>query len=97
METVTEPGREAELNKEGNKVDDYRDAVKKLIESEVRNVIDEEMRKAAQELLDEQKKAIRQLVEEHRLAIREVVEDEKKAIWARLEELRKSILKLGLG
>ncbi len=76
---------------------EHREAVREVIETEVRNLIDEEMRKAAQELLDEQKKAIRQLVEEHRLAIREVVEDEKKAIWARLEELRKSILKLGLG
>ena len=32
---------------------DYRDAVKKLIEEERRNVIDEEMRKATEELLEE--------------------------------------------
>jgi len=32
---------------------DYRDAVKKLIEEEMRNVIDEEMRKATEELLEE--------------------------------------------
>ena len=78
-------------------VDEHREAVKKLIQTEVGNIIDEEIRKAARELLEEQKKAIRQVVEEHRLAIRQAVEEEKKAIWARVEELRRSILKLGLG
>lgn len=78
-------------------VDDYRKGVMNLIEVEVRNVIDEEMKKAAQELVEEQRKAIQQIVEEHRMAIREVLEEEKKAIWSRVEELRKSILKLGLG
>jgi hypothetical protein len=34
-------------------MNDYRDAVKKLIEEEMRNVIDEEMRKATEELLEE--------------------------------------------
>lgn len=97
METTVDQGTEVEYAKTGKNMSEYRETVRKVIETEVRNLIDEEMRKAAQELLDEQKKAIRQLVEEHRLAIREVVEEEKKAIWARLEELRKSILKLGLG
>ena len=97
METTVGQGREVEYAKTGKNMNEYREAVRKVIETEVRNLIDEEMRKAAHELLDEQKKAIRQLVEEHRLAIREVVEEEKKAIWARLEELRKSILKIGLG
>lgn len=78
-------------------VDEYRETVKRLIETEVKNVIDEEMKKAAQELLDEQKKAIRQMVEENKMVIREVVAEEKKAIWARAEELRRSISKLGLG
>ena len=96
METIAEPGREAEYEKEGNKVDDYRDAVKKLIEGEMKNVVDEEMRKAAEELLDEQRKAIKQVLEEQRKAIRQVVEEEKKAVWARLEELRNSVSKLGL-
>ena len=73
-----------------------REAVKTLIQTEVKNVIDDEMRKAAQELLDEQRKAIRQMVEEHRTAIRQAVEEEKKAIWTRVEELKKSMLKLGL-
>ena len=95
MEAIT--GQEAKLNEDvSGSVADYRDAVKKLIEKEVQSVIDEETRKAAQELLEEQRKAIRQMVDEHRAAIREAVEEEKKAIWSRAEELRKSILKLGL-
>ncbi|MFC1871784.1 hypothetical protein ACFLYF_05255 [Chloroflexota bacterium] len=94
METTVGREKESRLD---NSVDDYRQGVKNLIEAEVRNVIDEEMKKAAQELLDEQRKAIRQIVEEHRVAIREAVEEEKKAIWSRVEELKKSILKLGLG
>ncbi len=93
METTIDQGKEV---KSDTGVHEYREAVKKLIETEVKNVIDVEMRKAAQELLDEQRKAIRQMVEEHRTAIREAVEEEKKAIWARVEELKKSMLKLGL-
>ena len=78
-------------------VDEYREAVKRLIQTEVANIIDEEMRKAARELVEEQRKAIREAVEEHKEVIRQVLEEEKKAIWARLDELRRSIVKLGLG
>ena len=85
METTIDQGKEV---KSDTGVHEYREAVKKLIETEVKNVIEE--------LLDEQRKAIRQMVEEHRTAIREAVEEEKKAIWARVEELKKSMLKLGL-
>lgn len=77
-------------------VDEYREAVKKLINAEVKSALDEELRKAAQELQEEQRKAIHELVEEHKAAIREVVEEEKLAIWARADELKKSILKMGL-
>ena len=97
METTVGRAREVEYGKMDTDVIDYREAVKKLIETEVRNAVDEEMRKAAQELLDEQRKAIRHMVEEHRAAIKEAVEEEKKVIWKRVEELRRSILKLGLG
>ena len=97
METTVDQGREVEYAKTGKNMNEYRETVRKVIETEVRNLIDEEMRKAAQELLDEQKKAIRQIVEEQKVAIREVVEEEKKAIKSRLDELRKSVLKLGLG
>ena len=94
METTVEQGQDVSYGKD---VGEYREAVKKLIEAEVKNVIDEEMKKAAQELLEEQRRAIREMVEEHRLAIREAVEEEKKAIGSRVEELRKSILGLSLG
>ena len=97
METTVGHETEVEYGKVGSNVNEYREAVRKLIETEVRNTIDEEMRKAAQELLDEQRKAIRQMVEEYKVAIREAVEDEKKVIWTRVEKLKKSILKLGIG
>ncbi len=76
--------------------DEYRETIRKLIDGEVKNALDEEMRKASQELIEEQRKAVREIVEEHRSAIRQVVEEEKKAIWERAEALRKSILNLGL-
>ena len=97
METIVEHEEKTEYGKTDSNVAEYREAVRKLIETEVKNVIDEEMKKAAQELLDEQRNAIRQMVEEHKIAIRQAVEEEKKAIRQRVEELRKSILKLGLG
>ena len=96
METIDEPGREIEYKGEGSKVSDYRDAVRKLIEKEMKNVVDEEMRKAAEELLEEQRKAIMEVLEEQRKTIREVEEEEKKAIWARLEDLKESVSNLGL-
>ena len=97
METTGSQTREVKQSKMESNVDEYRQAVRKTIEAEVKSAVDEEMRKAAQELADEQRKAIRQLVEEHKLAIREAVEEERKEIWTRIEELRQSILKLGLG
>ena len=84
-----------EYGKTDSNVDEQREAVRKVIGTEVRNLLDEEMRKAAQELLDEQREAIRQIVEEQRVAIREAVEEEKKALRTRLEDLRKSILMIG--
>lgn len=76
---------------------EYRESVKRLIQTEVGNIIDDEIRKAARELAEEQRKAIREAVEEHKLVIRQVVEEEKKAIWDKLEELRRSIIRLGMG
>jgi len=96
METVNERRREPELSKGSDSPATQREAVKSLIEAELRNVVDEEMRKAAQELLEEQRKAIKQMVEEQKKVIWEAVEEEKKAIWSRVEELRQSISKIGL-
>lgn len=96
MQVVSGQKKDEKVSRAVGDVADYREAVRRLIETEVKNALDEEMRKAAQELIEEQKKAIRQIVEEHKAAIREVVEDEKKAIWSRAEALRESILKVGL-
>jgi hypothetical protein len=83
--------------REGVGMTEYRESVKRLIQTEVGNIIDDEIRKAARELAEEQRKAIREAVEEHKLVIRQVVEEEKKAIWDKLEELRRSIVRLGMG
>lgn len=98
METMVGQKREDRTTTTGlgGGVDEYREAVRKLIATEVKNALDEEMRKAAQELVEEQRKAIRKIVEENKAAIQQVVEEEKKAIWTRAEALRKSISKLGL-
>ena len=77
--------------------DDYRNSVKQLIQKEVEPLVDEEIRKAALELVEEQRKAIREAVEEHKQVIKEVVEEEKHAIRARVEELKRSIIRLGIG
>ena len=72
-------------------MDDYRDSMRILIQGEIKNAVDEEMRKAADELLAARNQAIKQVLDEQRAAIRLVVEEEKKAIWVRLEDLRDSI------
>lgn len=77
-------------------LDDYRTQFKSLIESEVINIMEEEIRKAKEELLAEQKKALLQVVDEHRTIIRELVEEEKKTIWQKAEELRRAMLRFGL-
>ena len=75
---------------------EYREAIRKQLNDEVKKIYDLEMQKAAQELIEEHKKAIRQIVEEYRSAIRQIVEEEKKEIWERAESLKNSMLKLGL-
>jgi uncharacterized membrane protein len=75
---------------------EYRENIRKLMYDELRNALDEEVQKAARELMEEQKKAIRQILEEHKAAIRQVVDEEKQSIWEKAESLRQSILKFGL-
>ncbi len=77
-------------------MEDYRESIRKLINVEVRNALDEEMRKAVAALVEEQRKAVNQIVEEHREALKQVVDEEKKAIWGKMDLLRKSISQLGL-
>ena len=96
METIVDKWKDDKTVRAVSNTDEYRESIKKLIDTEVRNALDEEMRKAVQELMEEQRKAVRQIVEEHKAAIRQVVDEEKKAIWEKAEALRKSMLKLGL-
>ena len=76
--------------------DEYRDSIKKLIDAAIKTSLDEELRKASQELMDEQRKAIKEILEEQKATLRQIVDEERKAIWDRAEELRRSIIKLGL-
>ena len=74
----------------------FREAIRKQLNDEVKKVIDLEMRKAAQELIEEHKLATRQVVEEYKNSIRQIVEEEKQEIWKKAEALKQSILQLGL-
>jgi TRAP-type C4-dicarboxylate transport system substrate-binding protein len=74
----------------------FREAIRKQLNDEVRKIIDVEMRKAAQELIEEHRKATRQVVDEYRAAIHQIVEEEKEEIWKKADALKKSILQLGL-
>lgn len=76
--------------------EDYREAVRKIIDNEVKKAVDLEIQQAAQEWIEEHKKATHQIVEDYRAAIREIVLEEKEAIQARAEQLKRSILQLGL-
>ncbi len=71
---------------------DYQDGLWRLLETELADILNEEIKKAAQELLEEQKKMIRQLVAENKTIIRQIIEEEKQAAWSNPVELRKSIL-----
>jgi uncharacterized membrane protein len=96
MENVVEQKKVEAVTMPVSERDEYRESVKKLIDATVKSALEQEMQKAAQELIEEQRKAIRQLIEEQRAALRQIVEEEKKSIWARAEELRRQVLKLGL-
>ena len=76
--------------------DEYREAIRKQLNDEVKKIYDLEIQNAAQELIEEHKKAIRQVVEEYRNAIRQVVDEEKQEIWKKAETLKRSMLKFGL-
>ena len=75
---------------------EYREAIRKQLNDEVKKIYDLEMQSAAQILIEEHKKAIHQVVEEYRSVLNQVVEEEKAEIWKKAEMLKKSMLKLGL-
>ena len=76
----------------GGDKEEYRSLLKKMIDTTVRQSLDEEMRKATLEMQEEQRRAIKEILEEQRVMVRKLVEEEKKAIWTRVEETRRSIL-----
>jgi ClpP class serine protease len=96
MDVVFSDQRVETLTKKDNRTDEYREAVRKLISDEVKAALDEEVKKAAQELAEERRKAVKAILEEHKLIISQVVEEEKKNIWKKAEALRQSILRVGL-
>jgi ClpP class serine protease len=75
---------------------EYREAIRKQLNDEVKKIYDLEIQNAAHELIEEHKKAIREVIEEYRTAIHQVVEEEKAEIWKKAETLKKSMLKLGI-
>jgi soluble cytochrome b562 len=97
MESMPWKKKETEREEESTDMDDQREAVRRLVQDEIRSALDEELKMATQELLEEQKAAIKQMVEEQKRVIREVVDGERKEIWVRLEEIRQAISKIGLG
>jgi hypothetical protein len=96
MDTTVNQGKGDRTIRATSSIDEYRDSIRKLINDEIKSTLEEEMKKAAQELMEEQRKAVRQIMDEHRSAIRQIVEEEKKEIWEKAEALRRSILKVGL-
>jgi len=75
---------------------EYRDAIWKQLDDEVKKIIDLEMQKAVQELLEERKNATRQMVEEYKTVICQIVEEEKEEIRKKADTLKKSMLRFGL-
>ena len=71
---------------------DYVQDLRGLIEAEVQNIFNEEIKKAKQELITEHRKVITQITEEQKSIIRELVKEEKNAIWDKAAELKKSLL-----
>jgi hypothetical protein len=96
MEVKVSSASQVKAGPVGNDIDQYREAVRKLINSEVKKTLEEEVQKAALEILEDQKKAIREILDEHKRAIQQVVEEEKKDVWEKAEALMQSIVKMGL-
>ena len=75
---------------------EYREAVRKQLNDEVKKIVDIEIQKAVQELIEERRNATKQVVEEYRTLIHQIVREEKEEIWKKAEMFKKSILQLGL-
>jgi hypothetical protein len=80
---------------EKDAAEDYRSSARALIETELGNIIYEEIKAATIELVEEQKLVVREALEERKRLIREVVEEQKLSIRAKAAEIRQSILRFG--
>jgi len=96
MVNVTETKRVDKIIGVAGSGDEYRNHMKKLIETTIKGVLDQEIQKAAQELMEEQRKAIRQIVDDYKITLQQIVDEEKKSIWLKAEDIKKSILDLSL-
>jgi len=74
---------------------EYREAVRKQLNDEVKKIVDIEIQKAVQELIEERRNATKQVVEEYRTLIHQIVREEKEEIWKKAETLKQSILQFG--
>jgi hypothetical protein len=75
---------------------EYREAVRKQLNNEVKKIIDLDMQQAVYELLEERKNAIRQVGEEYRTLIQQIVREEKEEIRKKAEMFQKSLMHVGL-
>jgi len=96
MDSKPNPHKVKQAMKTALDSDNYRNSVRKLIDTEFENALSMEIKKAATELLEEQKKAIAQIFEECKSAIWQVAEEEKQAVWKNSESIRRAILSTGL-
>jgi hypothetical protein len=78
-------------------MNDYRASVKRMIQTEVGTMIDEEIKKAALQLIEEQRTVVREAIEEHKLVIRQVVEEERQVLRGRVEGISRAAIRLGSG
>jgi hypothetical protein len=87
---IAENAPDGQQSAEG-KTADYRAAAKQIVQSEILDLMKEEVRNAARELVAEQTKAIGETVVQHKRFIREALEEEKAAARRRIEEVRQTM------
>ena len=61
---------------------DFKETMKKNLYIIIGNTMDEETRRASQEMIKERENAIKQLADETRALFKKLLEEEKKSIWA---------------
>jgi hypothetical protein len=81
-----------EANKEDKNDSADRASIKGVLEREMSAIMNDEIKGAAQELVEAQRKEIRFVVEACKQVIAEVLEEEKKSINEKKETIRKIII-----